>query len=316
MAKKQPVEPEIADPPASMTQAVIAAGGTSMALARGEPQSVAVPPLAVDVSAVLEQWNQYQALTSKLLVRDDYQKIGKGRFKKKSAWRKYSRAFGLSEIVPLDKDGAPDTDRIVKVVERDPNDGFPLVSCSFVIMEAPGGRRGTGYHEVHILEKCCPGRVAKHCRQSQYDSHTCCKADCDGRVHWSHPGDLPATAHTRAKNRAISDLIGAGEISAEEMTEEGTHVPKGRPPRQPASQTLRDRLQLGLATLAKHRRMGTVALLAEFSGFEADGERREAKDLDHLLASSRWAGQTWNKLKLELKRVLGDEYDKVFPESK
>ena len=29
--------------------------------------------------------------------------------------------------------------------------------------------------------------------------------------------DLMATAHTRAKNRAISDLIAAGEVSAEEM---------------------------------------------------------------------------------------------------
>ena len=29
--------------------------------------------------------------------------------------------------------------------------------------------------------------------------------------------DVYATAHTRAKNRAISDLLGAGEVSAEEM---------------------------------------------------------------------------------------------------
>jgi hypothetical protein len=28
-----------------------------------------------------------------------------------------------------------------------------------------------------------------------------------------------ATAHTRAKNRAISDLVGAGEVSAEEIGE-------------------------------------------------------------------------------------------------
>ena len=30
--------------------------------------------------------------------------------------------------------------------------------------------------------------------------------------------DIPSTAHTRAKNRAISDMIGAGEVSAEEMS--------------------------------------------------------------------------------------------------
>ena len=44
-------------------------------------------------------------------------------------------------------------------------------------------------------------------------------AGCDSRerkfAHMEH--DVEATAHTRAKSRAISDLIGAGEVSAEEM---------------------------------------------------------------------------------------------------
>ena len=45
-------------------------------------------------------------------------------------------------------------------------------------------------------------------------------ASCDSRerkfAHVEH--DVFATAHTRCKSRAISDLIGAGEISAEEMS--------------------------------------------------------------------------------------------------
>jgi hypothetical protein len=32
--------------------------------------------------------------------------------------------------------------------------------------------------------------------------------------------DIPATAHTRAKNRAFADLFGLGEVSAEEITED------------------------------------------------------------------------------------------------
>ena len=37
---------------------------------------------------------------------------------------------------------------------------------------------------------------------------------------FAHPDhDIYATAHTRAKNRAIADLIGQGEVSAEEMEE-------------------------------------------------------------------------------------------------
>ncbi len=44
-------------------------------------------------------------------------------------------------------------------------------------------------------------------------------AACDSRERrFAHPEhDVFGTAHTRAKSRAISDLIGAGEISAEEM---------------------------------------------------------------------------------------------------
>jgi len=46
-----------------------------------------------------------------------------------------------------------------------------------------------------------------------------CASDEPGRVMKRHH-DLLATAHTRAKNRAISDLIAAGEVSAEEIGEE------------------------------------------------------------------------------------------------
>jgi hypothetical protein len=41
-------------------------------------------------------------------------------------------------------------------------------------------------------------------------------------------------AHTRAKNRAISDLVGFGEVSAEEMPHDGAqYAPSGRPPPPP-----------------------------------------------------------------------------------
>jgi len=38
---------------------------------------------------------------------------------------------------------------------------------------------------------------------------------------WAHEEhDVYALAHTRAKNRAIADLIGGGEVSAEEIESE------------------------------------------------------------------------------------------------
>lgn len=55
---------------------------------------------------------------------------------------------------------------------------------------------------------------------------------------FSHPDhDVLATAHTRAKNRAISDLIGLGEVSAEELQDEdqqaNTVVLQPQPQQQP-----------------------------------------------------------------------------------
>lgn len=46
-------------------------------------------------------------------------------------------------------------------------------------------------------------------------------ASCDSKERrFSHvEHDVRSTAHTRAKSRAISDLIGAGEVSAEELSE-------------------------------------------------------------------------------------------------
>jgi hypothetical protein len=92
----------------------------------------------------------------------------------------------------------------------------------------PSGRWQDADQEAHVTEKCCK----RPCPKSSWRDHECCAANCNGRTHWSHPGDLPATATTRAKNRAISDLIGAGEVSAEEMTDE---KPKARS-QQPAGQ--------------------------------------------------------------------------------
>lgn len=56
-------------------------------------------------------------------------------------------------------------------------------------------------------------------------------ASCDSRerkfAHTEH--DVRATAHTRSKSRAISDLIGAGEVSAEEMEAESSDVEEAPP---------------------------------------------------------------------------------------
>lgn len=163
--------------------------------------------LPVPVDMAVEQWDQYQELTRRLLNESDYQEIGQRKFKKKSAWRKYARAFNITDRVTYEE------------ITRD-EDGFPLWARIRVEAKAPNGRTAEADHECHVSERCCAAARGLTCEKADWNSHTCCITACDGRIHWSHPGDLPATALTRAKNRAIADLIGAGEVSAEEMTEE------------------------------------------------------------------------------------------------
>lgn len=148
-------------------------------------------PALIDVDSALKEWEVYQDLTNKLLNDSDYQPIGGSKFKKKSAWRKYMRAFRLSDTV-LEKE-------IIKDEEGRVNEASFLVK-----VWSPDGRSAEGWGNCSIFEN----------RRFSKVNH-----------------DIPSTAMTRAINRAVSDLIGAGEVSAEEM--EGTKNTKPRPKPKP-----------------------------------------------------------------------------------
>jgi len=157
----------------------------------------------VDVEHSMREWEAYQDLTRRLLTDDDYPKIGNRKFKKKSAWRKYARAFNIS------------CERVAEEIVRD-DDGWPRFARIVVRASDPSGRYQDAEQECHVTERCCEKARGETCsNRSQYHQH--CPLACNGKTHFSHPGDIAATAFTRAKNRAISDLIGAGEVSAEEM---------------------------------------------------------------------------------------------------
>jgi len=175
--------------------------------------------LPITIDEAIRQWEEYQDLTRRLLDESDYQGKGKDRFKKKSAWRKYAKAFNLADRVSAEE------------IQR-AEDGWPIWARIRVIVTAPNGREAEADHEAHLGERCCPGKRSQPCRKATWEKHECCLPTCDPRSHWAHPGDIPATALTRAKNRAIADLIGAGEVSAEEMDgarPEPVHTPA--PPR-------------------------------------------------------------------------------------
>ena len=148
--------------------------------------------LPVDVEQAIVEWKAYQELTERLIDKTDYQNIGPKRFKKKSAWRKYAKAFNLScEIID-------------KIVERG-EDGKIQYADFVVRATAPSGRYAEAWASCSRSERA-----------------------------FSHDQDIAATAQTRAENRAISDLIGAGEVSAEEMAKPGragTQGAQGSAPR-------------------------------------------------------------------------------------
>jgi hypothetical protein len=169
--------------------------GTAVDLAPEAPQSVETLPARrerrsevirpLGAQALADSFTEYQELLPKLLTSDDYQNAGGGKsFVKKSGWRKIATAFDL------------DVQIIASSVERAP-DGTPLRAEVIARAIAPSGRSmdGDGYCSID---------------EDRFSGPRGNKSKLEN--------DLRATATTRAKNRAIADLVGMGAVSAEEVS--------------------------------------------------------------------------------------------------
>ena len=141
----------------------------------------------VDPEGAKAYWENYEEVVNAILTKDDYQGT---QFKKKSAYRKLATAFQFSdEVVKED---------IIK------DDKGRVVTAEFhVKATAKNGRFAIGvgmcslYDKINKKDKTEPSEFELRKRFSNPDH------------------DIISTAHTRAKNRAIADLIGTGEVSAE-----------------------------------------------------------------------------------------------------
>lgn len=158
-----------------------------------------------DVRAAFEQ---YEQLRRTIVVKADITNIQGKEFVNKSGWRKLAVVMGVSG----------------QIVSRDyQRDAQGRVMSAEVVMRAvaPNGRFMEGLGACDLHERCCPKAFSEDavCRDSRSKHHHCI-AGCDGYNHFSKPQhDIPATAQTRALNRACSDLFGFGEVSAEEVTD-------------------------------------------------------------------------------------------------
>ena len=146
-----------------------------------------------NVDVAIEQWDAYQKLCKGLLNETDYQEIivkekdengnyvkVKRHFKKKSAWQKLSRAFNVD----------------TQIVDRD-------------IERTKMGRVREAYY--------CVRATLPNGRSVESDA-LCSRSERGKDKVSDHT--IMSTAKTRATNRAIAELIGAGEVSAEEMSAE------------------------------------------------------------------------------------------------
>lgn len=138
--------------------------------------------MPLDTELVVQGMQAYQALLPKLLDASDWQQAGSEKFVKKSGWRKIARAFNLSVMV------------VSVRIERD-EDGNPTRAETIARAMGPNGQISDADGYCSADEKRFLSTKGKQKIEN----------------------DLRATATTRAKNRAISDLVGMGEVSAEEV---------------------------------------------------------------------------------------------------
>ena len=196
----EPLEAELVETGESTTTATLVPVTATSTLVRP----------AAELGQIEAAFAEYGRVCDALLDPSDYQQIADKAFRKKSAWRKLAVAFGVScEILNREYD-RDDKNRIIRaeVVVR---------------ATAPNGRTMDGLGACDVFERCC----SKPCSKSRWSNHTCCPTDCDGANHFSHAQhDIPATAATRATNRACADLFGFGEVSAEEVVGEGEPAPR------------------------------------------------------------------------------------------
>lgn len=169
------------------------------------------PLQTVDVEAAEAFMNNYQELVEALLDDTDYQDIytneGIKKSKKKSAWRKLATAFNISDDV------------VEKEIIRD--ECQRIISARYeVIATLPNGRHGVGTGSASIFDKIKKDDVKEPTPFELRKRYT------------NAEHDIISTAHTRAKSRAIADLIGAGEVSAEEL-ENMVNKPSARPKSKP-----------------------------------------------------------------------------------
>jgi len=171
-----------------------------------------------DISDVVDVYSQFEEIKSDLLDNEDTSKIGSNVHVNKSGWRKIATAFNVS----------------VNILEKDMHIEDGILKAGVVATaSAPNGKVAqslgrAGSNEANFMEKVAdedagPER-AYQIAEEKYGAEEEDVMFVDGYWRWLKPPrqvkehNVVTLASTRAKNRAISDCVGGGEVSAEEIT--------------------------------------------------------------------------------------------------
>jgi len=201
MSQTEPViEPEVIPPPqpqaAQQTKAMLAVPANNSPI----PRPVVTP---TEAKAIISEWEELKrAIGMESDIRRETRNTKDGpvevAYYKKSYWRKAATFLNISV------EAVPGTENFRTIGE-----GAAMTKLASVVYVASSksGRRVVG------------------------DGH--CGTDENGKRNWS-AANLLATAHSRAYNRAVSNFIGGGEVSADEIDEEGLdHKPSTQRQTQP-----------------------------------------------------------------------------------
>lgn len=190
-----------------------------------------ISPVA-SATDIEEMYDRFEEIKSEIIGKEDRQKIGSNFFIKKSGWRKIATAFNISTEVVEEHSWTTELD-----------DGTEIMKAQVEAKaEAPNGKSatalglagsnesnftrilgtedGTGSNQVSDITEA--GKKAlKYLPTDTVPENTVFHESGKWRM-IKRPSEidehnLKTLASTRAKNRAISDLVGGGEVSAEEM---------------------------------------------------------------------------------------------------
>lgn len=174
-------------------------------IAHSQTQAIVMP--AVSAQEALHAWKAYEELKKSIVTKSDIQNIQGKDFLKKSYWRKAATFFNLNVEV---------------VEEKSEKMGRTFVWHFTCRATAPNGRSaiGTGscdaYEKATLIEGVYMNEKVVEWKKLPSGKSV------PARSEWvkAQPNsihNIRSTAETRAFNRAVSNLVGGGEVSAEEV---------------------------------------------------------------------------------------------------